>query len=307
LKHAKTAASSVEVAYRARDHACAELRGKVTATESMAAALGGVRAEAESARAAEAAAIELAKKANEEVNASDKKVLAAHKTESQATAKLEVKSKEASRLTSECSTLRAEVTLLREKCEASNRAVKVLGASYETLQSELAASEAKRDWSKLQQPVEDFVPGELTLEDFEDALTQPAEAPAGSACEGTTGEVGAAATCGRRLRSKGPESRLAASPAAAAEAAAPVDTEVLQTKRPRSKTPQPAAQKRARVVNADTIPQIGDEVDFQSFQGCKIEKLLEDGSMQVTIAGLGRMTAAPGEWKLKGQIAVDAD
>jgi len=136
----------------------------------------------------------------------------AHKTESQAVARLKVKAEEATRLTNECSLLRAEVALMREKGEASSRVVKALAASCEKLKSELVASESKHDWSKLQEPVtfpksEDVFSSssmhqDITLEDVELALAEP--------CEEAVFEASAEAplvTLGRRLRSKGPESR----------------------------------------------------------------------------------------------------
>jgi len=94
--------------------------------------------------------------------------------------------------------------------------------------------------------------------------------------------------------------------------------QVPKAKRSRAKTPEPPAQKKRAtavsgdvvpevVVSADAIPQVGDEVEFQSFQGCKLAELFADGSAQVAITGLGRMKAQPGQWKLKGQMAVDAD
>jgi len=272
--------------------------------------MGAVRAEAEAARAAEAAAIELAQKAADDA---EKKVLEGYKTESQATAKLQVKSKEAAALTSECSALRAEATLLREKGEASASVIKALTSTCEALKLQLSASEAKHDWSKLQQLAPAVAQEVLTFEDFEDALTAPSavEVPAPVDASAT------ASTTGKRLRSKGPESRLStlAASTAAVQAVEAPEAEVALTKRPRkSKATEPTAVPSAlqkppstRVITPDTVPQVGDEIVFQSYQGCRIAEILKDGCVEVAIVGLGKMKAAPGQWKLKGQVAIDAD
>merc|ERR1719310_2554628 len=130
----------------------------------MAASISVVRAEADAAKAAEQNAKEEVKRANAAVENAEKSVTEARRTEKQAVAKLQVKNEEASRLTTECSSLRTEAALLREKGEASGKVVKALAATIEKLKADLTASEAKHDWSKLQEPVPDFNQ-DLTLED----------------------------------------------------------------------------------------------------------------------------------------------
>jgi chromosome segregation ATPase len=256
----KNADAQVSAAHRARDQAHAELRGKVAAAESMAASMGKVRAEAEAARSAEAAALDVAKRGNEALASAEKAMKEVKKIESKAAAQLQVKIEEASRLSEECGALRSEVALLRGKSEASGSVVKALAATCDKLRSELAASQAKHDWSKLQEPVPNFASppkqsSDITLEELELALTRPCEVADNSGAHGAVGLFQAAAgAVSRRLFGKGPASRLREpsseqAVAAEVETSAPVE-QAKSSRRGRSKTPEPPVQKRARVAGS---------------------------------------------------------
>lgn len=214
--------------------------------------MGAVRKEAEAAREAEAAALDVAKRAAKEVEAAQQKVKEAHRTESNATAKLQVKVDEAARLTSECSVLRSDNELLREKSDASGTVVKALTATVKKLKLDLAISEAKHDWSQLQEPLPDFSSepreAELTLEDVELALTQSAQdLPAEVTSEVRRFHIGRRLRCKTRVENMGSTAEASTGPAAELEQSSAASG---NSRRVRSRTPEPVTQKRARVSDA---------------------------------------------------------
>jgi len=164
------------------------------------------------------------KDAAKEVEAAEQKVSASHVEEVKASAALEVKASEAQRLTEECSLLRSEVALLREKAEASTGIINALGASCEKLKSELAAAQNARaerfqmfQLALSQQDVPVASESNLgasdspeksgiSLEEIEQALsTAPEVEQKSTAAEGTA----ALSAPMKRRRTKGPEVRAA--------------------------------------------------------------------------------------------------
>jgi chromosome segregation ATPase len=213
-KRASAAEGSVDAAHRARDQAYAELRGKVTALEAMAMKMSSLRVEvAATAKAqAKAEAEAVAKKSIEEAEKQASSALEnaseARRGETDALARLQVKNDEAVRLTDECSSLRAEIAVLREKCEASSGIVKALSSSYEKMKLELAAKPSQMVFlpehsseGAAEELAEDTTGDSalgITLEDLNIALTQDL------ATEVNQSEF-VGASCGRRLRSKAPQ------------------------------------------------------------------------------------------------------
>jgi len=214
-KRASAAEASVDVAHRARDQAYAELRGKVTALEAMAMKMSSLRVEvaatakAQAKAEAEAVAKKSIEEAGKQASSAHENASEARRSETDALARLQVKNDEAVRLTDECSALRAEIAVLREKCEASSGIVKALSSSYEKLKKELAAKPSQMVFlpehssEDVAEELAEDTTGDsalgITLEDLNMALTQDAKS------DYLVSETPVGAACGRRLRSKAPQ------------------------------------------------------------------------------------------------------